>query len=196
MALGTEDKVNLEKMKKDIYLTQRAPPSAVPPHIIPHDGIFQLNIDDDIWQDVGLDDDPLNPPAWLSDDKRAILQEWMLVEWDSMQTALNKAVADPVMSFHLGSHTDELVNICIIWRKKVQCIPCAWPMIARSSFWDEDDDDENEELMDAIEEIALADEYRYDQNKELVDDLDDLDDIDNDFMPSSPIKSLHKQHNM
>ncbi|KAG2737043.1 hypothetical protein P692DRAFT_20884050 [Suillus brevipes Sb2] len=87
---------------------------------------------------------------------------------------------------------------------------------ARSSFRDEDDDDESlegdregdgesdleygeiedEELMDAIEEIALADEYRYDQNKELVDDLDDLDDIDNDFMPSSPIKSLHKRRNM
>ncbi|KAG2115662.1 hypothetical protein BD769DRAFT_1363277 [Suillus cothurnatus] len=337
-ALGTEDKVNLEKMKKDIYLTvrlnaraiktrirdrlrqrkfelerlersyratvnaecklhantqhsikrrepgilklittynglcsqlqsliqqRRAPPSAVPPHIIPRDGIFQLDVDDDIWQDVGLDDDPLNPPAWLSDDKvrngirlqleadwcneeearlmreRAVLQEWMLAEWDSMQTALNKAgasvckFADPVMSFHLGSRADELVNICIIWRKKVQCIPCAWPMIAswgpsdealvqaafsqaRSSFRDEDDDDESlegdregdgesdleygeiedEELMDAIEEIALADEYRYDQNKELVDDLDDLDDIDNDFMPSSPIKSLHKRRNM
>ncbi|KAG1833612.1 hypothetical protein DFJ58DRAFT_847798 [Suillus subalutaceus] len=165
--------------------------------------------------------------------ERAVLQEWMLAEWDSTQTALNKAVADPVMSFHLGSRADELVNICVIWRKKVQCIPCVWPMIAswgpsdealvqaafsqaRSSFWDEDDDDESlegdregdgesdleygeiedEELMDAIEEIALADEYRYDQNKELVDDLDDLDDIDNDFMPSSPIKSLHKRRNM
>ncbi|KAG2122530.1 hypothetical protein BD769DRAFT_1629198 [Suillus cothurnatus] len=264
-ALGTEDKVNLEKMKKDIYLTvhlnahaikthicdhlcqrkfelerlersyratvnaecklhantqhsikrrepgilklittynglcsqlrsliqqRRAPPSAVPPHIIPRDGIFQLDVDDDIWQDVGLDDDPLNPPAWLSDDKvrngiqlqleadwcneeearlmreRAVLQEWMLAEWD---------IADPVMSFHLGSRADELVNICVIWRKKVQCIPykalvqAAFSQ-ARSSFRDEDDDDESlegdregdgesdleygeiedEELMDAI----------------------------------------------
>ncbi|KAG2336961.1 hypothetical protein BDR05DRAFT_978650 [Suillus weaverae] len=219
------------------------------PYIIPCDGIFQLNVDDDIWQDVGLDDDTLNPPAWLLDDKvrngiwlqlevdhcneeevrlmqeRAILQEWMLVEWDSTQTALNKLVTDPVMSFHLRSHADELVNICIFWRKKVQCILCMWPMIAlvqaafsqaRLSFWDENDDDkslkgdkegngesdleygeiEDEELMDAIEEIALADEYRYDQNKELVDDLDDLDDINNNFMPSFPIKLLHKWRNM
>ncbi|KAG2054408.1 hypothetical protein BDR06DRAFT_971621 [Suillus hirtellus] len=51
---------------------------------------------------------------------------------------------------------------------------------------------EDEELMDAIEEIALVDEYRYDQKNLLVDDLDDLDNIDNDFMPSSPAKSLHK----
>ncbi|KAG2073021.1 hypothetical protein BDR04DRAFT_1011640, partial [Suillus decipiens] len=96
---------------------RRAPPYAVPPHIIPCDGMFQLDVDDDIWQDVGLDDDTLNPPAWLSDDKvrnciwlqlevdrcneeearlmreRAVLQAWMLVEWDSTQTALNKAGA-------------------------------------------------------------------------------------------------------
>ncbi|KAG1840800.1 hypothetical protein F4604DRAFT_1885023 [Suillus subluteus] len=313
-ALGTEDKVNLEKMKKDIYLTVRlnvrlnaraiktrihdrlrqrkfelerlersyratvnaerklhantqhsikrrepgilklittynglSPPSAVPPHIILRDGVFQLDVDDDIWQDVGLDDDTLNPPAWLSDDtvrngirlqlevdrcneeearlmrERAIIQEWMLAEWD---------IADPVMSFHLRSRADELVNICVIWKKKVQNIPCAWPMTAswgpsdealvqatynqaRSSFRGEDDDEssegdregdcesdleygkiEDEELMDAIEEIALADEYRYGQNAEFTDDLDDLDDIGDDFMPSSPIKLLHKRRNI
>ncbi|KAG2158717.1 uncharacterized protein EDB93DRAFT_1237960 [Suillus bovinus] len=161
-ALGMEDKVNLEKMKKDIYLTvrlnactikthirdrlhqqkfelerlerlyratvnepgilklittynglcsqirsliqqRRAPPSAVPPHIIPRDGIFQLDIDDDIWQDVGLDDKVRND-IWLQLEvdrcneeevqlmqERAVLQEWMLAEWDSTQTALNKA---------------------------------------------------------------------------------------------------------
>lgn len=50
--------------------------------------------------------------------------------------------------------------------------------------------------MDAIEEIALADEYRYGQNAEFTDDLDDLDDIGDDFMPSSPIKSLHKRRNI
>lgn len=86
---------------------------------------------------------------------------------------------------------------------------------ARSSFRGEDDDEssegdregdcesdleygeiEDEELMDAIEEIALADEYRYGQNAEFTDDLDDLDDIGDDFMPSSPIKSLHKRRNI
>ncbi|KAG2362047.1 hypothetical protein BDR07DRAFT_1485163 [Suillus spraguei] len=264
VALGTEDKVNLEKMKKDTYLTvrlnalaiktrirdrlrqrkfelerlrdrtepqsmnfpaerklrfvsqlrsliqwRRAPPSAVPPHIIPCDGVFQLDVDDNIWQDVGLDDDTLNPPAWLSDDtERAIIQEWMLAEWDSTQTALHTAVADPVMSFHLRSCADELVDICVIWKKKVQ-------IFCRSSFWGEDDDEssegdregdcesdleygeiEDEELMDAIKEIALVDEYRYGQNAEFTDDLDDLDDIGDDFMPSSPIKSLHKRRNI
>ncbi|KAG2093766.1 uncharacterized protein F5147DRAFT_779283 [Suillus discolor] len=39
------------------------------------------------------------------------------------------------------------------------------------------------ELMDAIEDIALVDEYRYD-----IDPDDDLDDIEDDFMPSSPTR--------
>jgi hypothetical protein len=46
----------------------RAPPSAVPPHIIPCDGIFLLDVNDNIWQDVGLNDERLDPPAWLSDE--------------------------------------------------------------------------------------------------------------------------------
>ncbi|KAG0698489.1 hypothetical protein DFH29DRAFT_983874 [Suillus ampliporus] len=298
-ALGMEDKVNLEKMKKDIYLTVRlnalavktcihdclrqckfelerlersyratinepgilklvstynglcsqlrslirqcqAPPYAIMPHIIPHDGIFLLNIDDNIWQDVGLDDDTMVPPVWLSDDavrngirlqlkvdrcveeearlmrERAVIQEWMLAD--------DVAVTDAVMSFHLRSCADELINICVVWKKKVQCIPCAWPVgeswgpsdeallqaardQAQSSFCDEDDPESvegeegdcegdleygeigDEELMDAIEDIALVDEYRYDYSNELVDDTDDIDDH---YMPSSPIKLSNK----
>ncbi|KAG1772840.1 hypothetical protein EV702DRAFT_976390 [Suillus placidus] len=328
-ALGMEDKVNLEKMKKDTYLTvrlnalaiktrirdrlrqrkfelerlersyratvnaerklhantqhsikrrepgilklittynslcsqlrsliqrRRAPPSAVPPHIIPHDGVFQLDVDDDIWQDVGLDDDTLNPPAWLSDDtvrngirlqlevdrcneeearlmrERAVIQEWMLAEWDSTQTALHTAGADvfpPSISLQMNLSTSVSSG-----RRRFKIFLCAWPTTAswgpsdealvqaaynqaRSSFRGEDDDEssegdregdcesdleygeiEDEELMDAIEEIALADEYRYGQNAEFTDDLDDLDDIGDDFMPSSPIKSLHKRRNI
>jgi hypothetical protein len=94
---------------------RQAPPSAIPPHIIPRDGIFLLDVDDNIWQDVGLDDEILDPPAWLSDEavrhgiclqlevdrcmeeearlmqERAVIQEWMLAEWESIQVALNDA---------------------------------------------------------------------------------------------------------
>ncbi|KAG1778076.1 hypothetical protein EV702DRAFT_1179091 [Suillus placidus] len=303
-ALGTEDKVNLEKMKKDLYLTVRLNALAVKTRIcdhlrqrkfelerlkrsyratvnaehklhantqhsikrvehllmllcliiIPRDGIFLLDVDDDIWQDIGLDDDTMAPPAWLSDDavrngiclqlevdrcmeeearlmrERAVIQEWMLAEWEAIRGASNNAVVsnvavtDAVMSFHLRSHADELVNICVVWKKKVQCIPCAWPVgeswgpsdeallqaardQVQSSFRDEDDAKSvegeegdckgdleygeigDEELMDAIEDIALADEYRYNHSNELADDTDDIDD---DYMPSSPIKLSNK----
>ncbi|KAG1813496.1 uncharacterized protein BJ212DRAFT_1447764 [Suillus subaureus] len=209
-----------------------APPFAIPPHSIPCDGIFQLDIDDNIWQDIGLDDATVNPPAWLSDEairnsiqlqlevdccfeeearlmrKWSVMQEWMLMEWE---------VEDVVLTFHLTSRTDELANICVVWRRKVQCIPCAWSVVdswgpsdevllratheqAQPSFRDKDDqsvgpvEEDNEgdsdcgeigddELMDAIEDIALVDEYRYD-----IDPDDDPDDIEDDFMPSSPAR--------
>jgi hypothetical protein len=235
------------------------------PHIIPRDGIFLLDVDDEIWQDVGLDDDTMVPPAWLSDDavrngirfqlevdrcmeeearlmrERAVIQEWMLAEWEAIRGASNNAgmccctmlsivvsdvaVTDAVISFHLRSRADELVNICVVWKKKVQCIPCAWPVgeswgpsdeallqaardQVQSSFCDEDDAESvegeegdykgdleygeigDEELMDAIEDIALADEYRYDHSNDLVDDADDIDDH---YIPSSPIKLSNKR---
>ncbi|KAG1725965.1 hypothetical protein EDB19DRAFT_1643732, partial [Suillus lakei] len=188
-------------------------------------------------------------PAWLSDDavrngirfqlevdrcmeeearlmrERAVIQEWMLAEWEAIRGASNNAGMCRFISFHLWSRADELVNICVVWKKKVQCIPCAWPVgeswgpsdeallqaardQVQSSFCDEDDAESvegeegdykgdleygeigDEELMDAIEDIALADEYRYDHSNDLVDDADDIDDH---YMPSSPIKLSNKR---
>ena len=48
------------------------PPSAVAPQIIEHGGLFKLDVDDDIWQDVGLEDDDYQDIAlthWLLDEK-------------------------------------------------------------------------------------------------------------------------------
>ncbi|KAG1887859.1 hypothetical protein F4604DRAFT_1675004 [Suillus subluteus] len=128
--------------------------------------------------------------------ERSVMQEWMLAEWDAIQTALRDAANDLVMSFHLWAHAEELLSICVVWKKKAQEIPCAWP---------DDDDDESvgveeesdeegdmayevgdDELMDAIEEVALADEYRY-QDEDLIDDIEDS------FMPSSPTKPTPKK---
>ncbi|KAG2030269.1 hypothetical protein BDR03DRAFT_936698 [Suillus americanus] len=47
---------------------RRAPPSAVPPHPIICEGIFLLDVDSEIWKDIGLDKDSINPPAWLLDE--------------------------------------------------------------------------------------------------------------------------------
>ncbi|KAG1807137.1 uncharacterized protein BJ212DRAFT_1449388 [Suillus subaureus] len=131
---------------------QRAPPSAVPPRPIIHKGIFLLDINDEIWQDIGLDEDSINPLAWLSDEatrsgihlqlevdqcieeetrlmrERTIMQEWMFAEWEAIQTVLRAAVDDLVVSFHMWARTDKLLHICVIWKKKVQEIPCTWPV--------------------------------------------------------------------
>ncbi|KAG1776275.1 hypothetical protein EV702DRAFT_1179920 [Suillus placidus] len=213
-----------------------SPPSAIPPHPIAHEGIFLLDMDNEIWQDIGLDDDGIHLPAWLSDEatrsgirlqleldrcieeetclmrERSVMQEWMLAEWEAIQTALRDPANDLVMPFHLRACTEELLCICVVWKNKVREIPCAWPVESwdqvQSSFFQDDDDDESvgvvdesdedgdlaysevgdNELMDAIEEVALADEYRY-QDEDLIDDID----IEDSFMPSSPTKSTPKK---
>ena len=55
---------------------RHAPRGAVVPLPIPREGLFNLDVDDPIWADVGLDDDDVNPdgtsastPRWLSDNK-------------------------------------------------------------------------------------------------------------------------------
>ena len=48
----------------------KAPQRSVVPPSISKDGLFKLDVDDDIWQDVGLGDSIGGlPPAWLADEK-------------------------------------------------------------------------------------------------------------------------------
>lgn len=86
----------------------RAPRGARVPCSINYEGIFQLDIDNDIWQDAGLHDDDVDAPAWLVDENTrkginlllqldrcteeefrlrmecCILLEWVLVEEEAV----------------------------------------------------------------------------------------------------------------
>lgn len=47
---------------------RKAPRGAIAPPKIASKGLFALDVDDEIWQDIGLDDEPdANPPLWLCD---------------------------------------------------------------------------------------------------------------------------------
>ncbi|KII83755.1 hypothetical protein PLICRDRAFT_180102 [Plicaturopsis crispa FD-325 SS-3] len=86
----------------------RALPGCVAPTKISRDGLFRLDVDDDIWQDIGLEEDNGDRngiPLWLGDDQvregirarleldrcleeearlskeRCSMQEWMMEEW-------------------------------------------------------------------------------------------------------------------
>ncbi|KAG2079604.1 uncharacterized protein F5147DRAFT_749512 [Suillus discolor] len=89
----------------------RSPLNAIPPNPISPIGIFDLDIDADIWEDVGLNDVVPDPPDWLADEvtraaikllleidqcneeesrvkvERCALQEWAILEWDGLQRA-------------------------------------------------------------------------------------------------------------
>ncbi|KAI6111089.1 hypothetical protein F5141DRAFT_1188346 [Pisolithus sp. B1] len=61
----------------------------IPPCPIPSKGIFQLDVDSDIWQDVGLGEGHPDTPCWLADEavdhcneeERRLSREWFALEW-------------------------------------------------------------------------------------------------------------------
>lgn len=92
--------------------TGGAPRGARAPETIGREGLFKLDVDDAIWQDVGLEDDDGGPmPLWLGDEKaregirrlleydrcqeelrrlrreRQSMQEWAIEEWGRLQRA-------------------------------------------------------------------------------------------------------------
>ncbi|KAI6023439.1 hypothetical protein EDC04DRAFT_2869568 [Pisolithus marmoratus] len=92
-----------------------SPSGAIPPLPIPTKGIFQLDVDSDIWQDGGPGEGSSEIPHWLADAdvhkgirlmlevdccneeertlsrEQSALQEWFAAEWQSLQGALENA---------------------------------------------------------------------------------------------------------
>jgi hypothetical protein len=84
-----------------------------------------LDVDDDIWQDVGLDDEEDSVPAWLGDEdtrrgikalleldrcfeeeeclgrERCALQEWFIEEWKTVLMALRSTADDADVQYQL-----------------------------------------------------------------------------------------------
>lgn len=109
----------------------RALPGAVAPTPISRDGLFKLDVDDDIWQDVGLDEDDAtggDVPLWLGDDnvregirarleldrcleeevrlskERCSMQEWMMEEWEVLKDAQHDAGVPILTSRYIMSY--------------------------------------------------------------------------------------------
>jgi len=107
---------------RELIHKKAAPRNAMAPKPIPLKGLFDLDVDDAIWEDVGLDEtgDVENPPPWLCDEKvrsgirgillrdradedlfrlqreRQALREWMAEEWDVLCMAI-EALSEPGM---------------------------------------------------------------------------------------------------
>ncbi|KAJ7891128.1 hypothetical protein B0H13DRAFT_2234846 [Mycena leptocephala] len=121
----------------------KAPRGSIPPVPIPAKGLWQLDVDDAIFQDVGLDDNDdgsTDPPLWLCDDQvhagiKAVLQldrcdeedarllrekcalrVWFAKEWDTVSKAIEDAESE-VDKYHLRLHQDKLVRLCATWKK-------------------------------------------------------------------------------
>ncbi|KAJ7702621.1 hypothetical protein B0H16DRAFT_1347489, partial [Mycena metata] len=113
-----------------LILDRHAPRKAIAPLPIPSKGLWKLDVDDAIFQNIGLDervngeaDD--NPPLWLSDKRvrtgikamleldrcneedarlqreRCALQVWFAEEWEVVNRAIEDASAFNSASFTL-----------------------------------------------------------------------------------------------
>ncbi|KAJ7688715.1 hypothetical protein B0H17DRAFT_1202793 [Mycena rosella] len=105
----------------------KAPRGAIAPRPIPAKGIWQLDVDDGIWQDVGLDDDnaeaAIEPPLGCATKtlvkERCSLQEWFAEEWATVSLAITTARKGKD-KYQLRLIRDKLMRLCATWDK---CLP-------------------------------------------------------------------------
>ncbi|KAF8147021.1 hypothetical protein K438DRAFT_1989989 [Mycena galopus ATCC 62051] len=130
---------------------KKAPKNAVALKPIDRDSIWGLDVNDEIWQDIGLDDayDQTEPPLWLKGDKvrngiRAMLEVdrcdeekprlfhecralhyWLSEEWVAVKLAIAEATEneDPGLIHQLELRRHELCRLCATWRAAIRPIP-------------------------------------------------------------------------
>ncbi|THV01542.1 hypothetical protein K435DRAFT_655068 [Dendrothele bispora CBS 962.96] len=124
----------------ELIRRRKAPRSAVVPKKIDRTTLFDLDMDEEIWQDVGLGDDDVEPPLWLCNEdvrkgiramlevercdeemtrlrmQRRALQEWFIDEWN----VINKA-CDYTGEYRLKHQLDlrrkYLLKLYAVWEK-------------------------------------------------------------------------------
>ncbi|KAK6972164.1 hypothetical protein R3P38DRAFT_3207371 [Favolaschia claudopus] len=119
----------------------KAPPHALAPSEIPPGGLWKLDVDDVVFQDIAFDDDEAEaPPLWLSDDnvrdgikalleldrcdeedarllrEKIAMREWFAEEWEVIQRAVDSAESD-VDKYHFKLHQTKLLRLCSVWDK-------------------------------------------------------------------------------
>lgn len=110
-----------------------APAGAIAPQPIPDGALWKLDVDDDIWQDVGLADEPDGePPLWLCDEatragirsilnfdrcceeearlicEKQAMQDWMKEEWVVISASC-LVTGKPMFGFYF-SITNEILR--------------------------------------------------------------------------------------
>ncbi|KAF8078230.1 hypothetical protein FPV67DRAFT_1403470 [Lyophyllum atratum] len=127
---------------------KKAPRGAQCPPKIATKGLFALDVDDSIWQDVGLDDDEdpeVEPPLWLSNDSvrssiKAMLErdrcleeqarlrhecrslrQWFSEEWAIVNVPCASRDAEAV-NYELQLRRIALCRLCAAWQKQIQSL--------------------------------------------------------------------------
>ncbi|EIN08542.1 hypothetical protein PUNSTDRAFT_33929, partial [Punctularia strigosozonata HHB-11173 SS5] len=129
---------------------RQAPTRAVPPTPIDMEKLWGLDVDDNIWQDVGLvdeEDGDCAPPRWLTDAKvkegirhmlsadrcqeelarimaeRRHMQIWLQEEWKAVEHALDRTDISTGLHNQIFLYRKELLELAITWKGFVSAIP-------------------------------------------------------------------------
>ncbi len=128
---------------KQLILSKKCPLGAISPVLIDLEGLFLLDVDDNIWQDIGLtdeNDNSIDIPPWLINDnvragiralldynrceeeekrlkqERISLQQWFTEEWFVLDAAISWSQDDPEVLYQLLERQKYLLKLCIIWQ--------------------------------------------------------------------------------
>ena len=196
----------------------RAPKGAIIPHHIAKDGLFKLDVDDDIWQDVGLEDDIEGEiPDWLGNGdvrkgiqhlvdydhcvdeetrlmkERCALQEWFVEEWKCAlkAAAASEGLGDYDLTYQLDLRVQYLCRLCVTWQGKLRSIPCAM-----SESWGPSD----QNLIDTVAfefqgswdrvDVDTDDELDCDDDLRVQDDDDML-----ELVETMELSTIYQDHN-
>ncbi|KDR79080.1 hypothetical protein GALMADRAFT_136978 [Galerina marginata CBS 339.88] len=130
--------------------TKKAPRGALAPLPIELEGLFRLDVDDNIWQDIGLtdnNDDDTGIPLWLGNDdvrvgikwllqldrcmeeerrleaEKISMFQWMQEEWAITNAALLWSEQSPELVYQLNMRKKYLLRLCLNWEPVVRQIP-------------------------------------------------------------------------
>ncbi|KAJ7477637.1 hypothetical protein FB451DRAFT_1396593 [Mycena latifolia] len=172
---------------------KQAPAGAVAPLPVPSKGLYQLDVDDVIWQDLGLDDQEGTPPRWLSDDnvrsgihallqkdqceeeaprlkrERKHLQIWFATEWQAVEQAIS--LSEGAIKYQFQLRRKELIQLCVLWKKSLDRLPFD---VTNVLEWGPT---RAELLACQIEEVTASWGDGYDSEDSEDDELDDDDDL-------------------
>ncbi|KAJ7448184.1 hypothetical protein FB451DRAFT_1187935 [Mycena latifolia] len=169
---------------------KQVPAGVVAPLPVPSKGLYQLDVDDVIWQDLGLDDQEGTPPRWLSDDNvrsgiRALLQKdrceeeapclkrerkhlqiWFATEWQAVEQAIS--LSEGAIKYQFQLRRKELIQLCVLWKKSLDRLPFDMTNVPE---WGPT---RAELLAYQIEEVTVSWGDGYDSEDDELEDNDDL----------------------
>ncbi|KAF7342710.1 hypothetical protein MSAN_02028900 [Mycena sanguinolenta] len=166
---------------------KRAPAGAVAPTPIPVKGIFQLDVDDAIWQDLGLDDDT-TPARWwmrmctqesMQCCKRTVM--WFATEWAAVKHAIE--LSHGAVRYQFELKRKELLQLCVVWTKSLDALPPASDLPAWgptkeeiedceiegvTASYEDGEDKHNERSSESDDETSSEDEDEDEEDEDLL----------------------------